>query len=504
MNRAELVGRLRAAVVRDGLLAQGDRVVVGVSGGPDSMALLHGLVALGRDGGFGLELHVAHLNHKIRGADADADAEFVAEAARRLGLPCTVHAEDIPALARSENRGLEEVARRQRYRFFERVCLQVGSNIVAVGHQADDHAETILHRIVRGTGLRGLGGIRPQRPLHADSQVRLVRPLLGFRHSELVAFLAAEGIAYRLDRTNLDVRQTRSRIRTQILPRLAAELNPQVVEALVRLGEQARWVQEYLSDTASRLFETLLIHRDEEALVLNAETLSRKHRAVQLELIRQAIAGFQLGEGAITYKHLLAVAELLDAACSGKRVQLPCGLIATQRYGRLILQLRPALPTRPALPEVTLRVPGQTSVPAAGVRIAARVQALEYPMLAEWKQHRSVWQQWLDHDRVHLPLTVRSPRPGDRFHPLGAPGSKTLADFFTDAKVAPARRAEALVVCDRLGPIWVVPFRIDDRVKLTPSTRRVLELTVCGQTEQGAGRGVPEHQPCKPDGAEAC
>ncbi len=411
------------------------------------MALLHGLIALSEADRLSLRLHVGHLNHKIRGAEADADADFVTAAVRDLGPECTVEVQDIPALAQAQSRSIEEVARQQRYRFLERLCLRTGSQIVATGHQADDQAETILHRILRGTGLRGLGGMRTCRPIRVGSEIRLIRPLLC------------------------------SRIRTKILPMLAAELNPQVTEAVLRLGEQARCLEDHLAETALRMFETLVVSRTDRELTLNAEALLRKRRIIQTELIRQAVLTFHIGEQDVTFGNLSAVAGLAAETSSGKHVQLPKGLKVTKRYGRLIFSLCETQPPKPPVPAAAIRVPGQTSIPLLRMQIDAVVRDFQHGMLTEWKQQKTAYREWLDYDQVRQPLTVRSAQAGDRFRPLGAPGSKTLADFFTDAKIEPSQRADALVMCDRVGLVWVIPFRIDERVKVTSSTRRVLDLT---------------------------
>jgi len=260
-------------LLSEGLLAQDDAVAVGISGGPDSMALLHLLCGLNDNFGWKLSLHIAHLNHQLRGEEAEKDAAFVQAVADNLSIPCTIETRDVGRLAEAGSAGIEEAGRRERYAFFERVCLKVGAKIVAVGHQADDNAETILHRILRGTGLRGLAGIPRSRSISRDSKVRVIRPLLRMTRASLHEYLTDAGIAYREDRTNESDEPMRNRIRNVLLPLIEKDVNPQVRDALTRLGEQAHWLEAYLGETVQRTFETLIISRTDQVLTLNADAL---------------------------------------------------------------------------------------------------------------------------------------------------------------------------------------------------------------------------------------
>jgi len=255
------------------MLCAGQRWVVGVSGGPDSTVLLHVLLALSQQRDLGWKLHVAHLHHGLRGAEADADARFVRQMAQELGLEVFRERVDVAALVASEGGSTEEVARRQRYAFFERVALKTDSHYVAVAHHADDNAETILHRICRGTGIRGLAGMRPVRDISPASRIRLVRPLLAERRATIYAVCRERGLKTRADSSNDGTQFTRGRIRNVLLPMLREQLNPNVTEALLRLGEQARWLETYLHDAAARTFESLLVSDEPGRTVLNVHAL---------------------------------------------------------------------------------------------------------------------------------------------------------------------------------------------------------------------------------------
>ncbi len=473
----------------ESLFGRGERIVVGVSGGPDSMALLHALTGLNRQAGYQLELHIAHLNHQLRAREADEDEAFVRGAAERLGLPCTVERIDIGAIAAAETRSTEETARRHRYAFFERVCHASGNaGCVAVGHHADDNAETVLNRVIRGTGWRGLTGIPVRRRLSPGSATMLVRPLLPFTRQELFDYLAAIGAGYRLDHTNDETDATRNRLRHVVLPLLETEFNPQVRDALVRLAQQARWMEEYLHDTVERAFDALLIAQTDQDLVLNAASLARKPRIVQAEILRRAVRALGVRERNLGFVHLQSVTRLLIERFGTRRLDLPDGLVVTRSYDRLSLARPTAEPHEELAEQVTVHVPGVTVLPRRHLEIRCRVFRAGPEETTRWRHRHPRGEEWLDYDSLHLPLTVRTRRPGDRFWPLGAPGTRKVSDFLIDAKVETTARDRVALLCDQLGPVYAIGYRIDDRVKLTSNTSKVLHVQTKPLSASGADR----------------
>lgn len=476
-RKSDFPKRVGEFIERHGLLAAGDAVVVGVSGGADSMALLHVLHEISTNGTLPLTIHVAHLNHRLRGEAAEQDAAFVEQEARRRGLKCTIHAEDIRAMAADQRKSIEEMARNRRYAFFARVCASVGSPAVAVAHQADDQAETVIHRIARGTGLRGLGGIHESRPLDGPGGVRLIRPLLGFRRDDLRGYLEAEGVAFREDASNLSDEHTRSRVRRHVLPAMAAHVNPQVTDAVLRLAEQARSLDEYLRERAGQILETLIVSRTDREVVLNVNALTRKSRVIQTEIVRQALLALEIGEQDVNFGHLSSVADLAIRPASGKELHLPGGVVVRREYDRLSFLNPSDLPHESAAADVAVVVPGTTTLPVRRIELCAECDTFQLSAFTSWRERRPRNEEWLDYDQVRFPLVVRSRRDGDRFWPLGAPGTKKLSDFFIEQRVPGASRGRVAVLCDLLGPVWIVPYRIDERVKVTRLTRRVLKLT---------------------------
>ena len=455
------------------LLTPGTPWVVGVSGGPDSTLLLHAMQGVSARRDLGWKLHAAHFNHGLRGAEADADERFVTGLSEQLGAQCHVDRADIRACTERDGGSTEEIARRHRYEMLARVALKAGSEHVAVAHHADDNAETVLHRICRGTGLRGLAGISEVRPIRSGSRVQLVRPLLGQRRATIDEMCAARGFETRADSTNASGEFTRNRIRNTVLPMLRENLNPNVTEALLRLAEQARWLGGYLEGAAARTFESLVVAEKPHHLVLSATALAGKHRAIQSEIVRRAVALVTGAEPDLSFAHVDALLRLANDGASGKELHLPGRIIASKRYDRL--EFHPLESDEEQLPElspVLVEVPGRTPLPSLGIELHAEVCEIDASKVEELRRDPPANEEWLGYDQLQLPLVVRARREGDRFHPLGAPGAKSLSDFLAAEKIDPQLRARTGILCDQAGPIWVIPRRIDERAKLGPQTRR--------------------------------
>jgi len=292
----------------------------------------------------------------------------------------------------------------------------------------------------------------------------------------LRAYLLDAGIPFREDRSNNSTEPMRNRLRHLILPAIEKEVNPQAREALLRLGAQARWLEEFLHETVDRTFETLIVSRADQALVLNAETLSRKSPIVQTELIRRAYVSFGLGEQDLTFGHVLAALELISDPTGGRQTKLPHEMTIEKRYGQLIFSLPSDEPREDIADEVAVHLPGRTLLPRRQLEISCREIDVGPEDIPRLRKAATKMEEFLDRHAVRAPLVVRPRKPGDRFYPLGAPGSKKLGDFLADLKVEPRERQRVAVLCDQLGPIWIIGYRIDDRVKMTGLTRQVLHL----------------------------
>lgn len=480
MNWDTFLDELRAWLDRRDLAQRGTRWVIGASGGPDSSLLLHALAELSRRDELGWALHVAHLHHGLRGVAADEDAGFVESLARGLGFPFHEERADIRGQVEATGGSTEEVARERRYEFLERVALKIGGELVAVGHHADDNAETVLHRVCRGTGLRGLGGMSDVRPIQAGSRVRLVRPLLHQRRGTIESLCALRNIDFRLDQTNFSLELTRNRLRHRVLPLLREEINPNVSEALLRLAEQARWLGTYLEDAAARVFDSLIVAESPRYLALNTLALLAKQKLIQAEVVRRAVSLVLGRDQDLGFTHVEAVLRLAADPASGKEVHIPGPVVVRKRYEKLeLMPLGDAGASEPAeFAPVLVRCPGRTPMPLLGYELLAEFHDVNAERVRELSRGSSRLEEWVDAERVQAPLLVRGRRDGDRFTPLGSNGSKTISEFFIDKHIEPELRSRMGLLCDQEGPIWVMPLRIDERVKLRPTTRRALRLVL--------------------------
>ena len=461
---------------KHGLLKADQRWVLGVSGGADSTVLAHALSEISAQQSLQWRLQLAHLHHGLRGAEADEDEQFVRGLADKLNAGFFSERVDVAAKVSENGGSTEEVAREERYAFLERAALMAGSDLVAVAHHADDDAETILHRICRGTGLRGLAGMTPIRPIRAGSRVRLARPLLHQTRTAIESLIEERGWAYRTDSTNVSPAFTRGRVRHTVLPLLREQLNPNVTDALLRLGEQARWLGTYLQDAAARVFESLIVFEGPQRVVLNAKALLTKQRIIQAEVIRLTSSLVIGGEQDLGFTHIEAVLKLAEAPGSGKEAHLPGRVVVRKQYDRLDFRHQSVDAPAPEIPPVFVKCPGLTRLPQLNLELAIEETTVDAGKIDELRRDNSPYEEWLDLERVLPPLYVRGRKDGDRFHPLGAPGAKTLGDFLIGEKIDPLQRARTGVLCDQAGVIWVMPLRIDERVKLRPTSTRALHI----------------------------
>jgi tRNA(Ile)-lysidine synthase len=454
------------------LVAPYAAVVVGVSGGPDSVALLAALRRLARDERRAYRLTVAHLHHGLRAA-ADEDAEFVADLARRWDLPCLVERADAGERAKAEGQGVEQAARMLRYEFLRAAAENVGAGVVAVGHHADDNAETILYRIVRGTHLRGLAGIPAARSL-GGGDVRLIRPLLWARREQVVQYVRGVGLPTRTDETNADVGFRRNFIRHELLPLLRQRLNPRADEALLRLADAAGQVEDLVEQRAADVLGRSVRDAAAGRLVLAAEALAGEHPAVVTAALRGALERLGAPMRSVGAERLAELSALVEPDADGA-VTLPGGAAARRERDELVLTVGRRQAADGSEPStVALSCPGETELPD-GRRVVCEVGPPDQDAF-EARRAGPGGEEMLDADALRGRLWARGRREGDAFVPLGAPGRQTVSDFLTNAKLPARERERVVCICDELGIVYLAPLRIDERVKVTQNTGRIVRL----------------------------
>ena len=430
---------------------------------------------------FHLDLIVAHVNHGFRPEESEKEAELVRTAAERLGLPFEYGRFDVKAFQKAGGLSPQDAARRVRFQFFNGLLRKHGAQKIVLGQNADDQVETVLLRLIRGTGLSGLKGMVPLR------EGKVVRPLLGIWRREIESYALGNHIPFLVDSSNLKRDYLRNRIRLDLIPLIEKEIQANVRGVILKASTIFREEDDYLDRAAEEACRKII--RDEgKTLFFRASDFQSLHKAVQWRVARKMLArmtseerGGEEGEGpAIDSLY----AKLVHPS-SSFRAHLPCGLFLEKRYDEVLLGRGKR--SQPPPFEVELAVPGRTPIQEIGKAIvsesvagsgcAGNIEATPETAL-------------LDYDRLRFPLKVRNFRPGDRFQPLGVQGSQKVKEFFIDHKIPAFERPSIPILVSAQDIAWIVGYRIDDRFKITERTRKILKVQVVSYDMEQGGRPV--------------
>lgn len=461
-----LLKKVRDTITSHNMLKYGDRVVVGVSAGPDSVCLLYLLNDLKDD--YNLSLHIAHLHHGFRGKEADEDVRFVQSLSKALGIPAHIEHIDVPSYIKKTKLSKQAGAREVRYKFFNRIADDIGAAKIALGHTADDQAETFLMRLLKGSGLHGLTGIAPVRE-------RIIRPLIEISREEIKEYLSERDIRYRIDSSNLSPVYLRNKIRLELIPYLAKEYNPNIMDTLIRNLKILREEDIFLNGFVDRTYSQVLVRKSDNSVILDSSKLTSINLPVRRRVIRRAIYSLS-GESAITlsYKHVEDSLALLDN--DRGEVHLPCGIVVRKERETFGIYLRPE---EEAILQYTynVNIPGETIIPEAGITIRSTILDV-----ASYTKHEEVHDSnnaIFDMGKFSLPLTIRDRRSGDLFYPKGMRGNKKkIKKYFIDLKVPRSERSVIPVLVSPEGILWIVGYRTDERFVVTDKSERILQITV--------------------------
>ena len=488
---SDLFRTIRNTVDRHGLLPRGGTVVVGVSGGPDSLCLLHVLRALAPE--YDISLHVALLNHQLRDVSSDEDATFVAQLTAQWGLSCTIESRDVAAYAEREKLAIEEAARQMRYGFLAEVARRVGSETIAVAHHADDQAESVLMHVIRGSGIAGLRGMRPKSDIRdmrlgiANAQdpvpdLWLIRPLLYVSRADIEAYCEANELRPRFDVSNLDQTYFRNWLRHTVLP-LLAQHNPGVRDVLCRTAEVA--AADYdLSHAAMERAWPQVTRISTLAVVFDRAAWQALPLALKRATIREAIHRLRRNLRNINFVHVERAVDVAERGGVGDRATLAEGLLLTLTYDSFTIAdeaHRERLPNWPLLDpgtRVAVNVPGRSRLPGTDWALESELLAIK----SGFRDNPDPWTAFLDAEACSSPLMLRTRLPGDRIAPQGMSGHHTkLNEMMINAKIPrQARDRMPLLVCceaaSRAGILWACGLRIDEHACVTSATCRVLRL----------------------------
>ena len=435
------------------MLTQGEKVVLGVSGGADSIAMLYALNELIE---YGLELIVAHLNHGIRGDEAKRGADFVKETAKNLGLTFVYGEVDTLKYKDEAGLSLEDAARTLRYKFFDQVLSKHYATKLATAHTLDDQAETVLMRLIRGSGSRGLSGIPP-----VSSST--IRPLIDTSRSEIEQFLRSKNVSWINDSTNESKEFLRNKIRHDLIPELET-YNPQIKEALSRTADILRYEEEFISKEAHKHFEeTFSVNKSE--LIGNLENYRNIDKALRFTLLRLAIEKIAGSLKSVSSIHVTNADDFLLSDSPSGEVEIPEGITIIKGYDTILVTKKSELEHEF---QYTIQAPGKWSFNEFAVHI-------EYTNIDGLEENDEAL-AFFDPQAAVFPIEVRNFRPGDRFSPLGMTSSKKLQDYFTDIKLPQFMRSRVPIFTTEGEIMWIGGIRIDNRYKVIEAKNEVLMM----------------------------
>ncbi len=465
----DILEKVKTTIKEYKLIQPGDVILAAVSGGPDSLALLTILNRLQIE--FNYRLHVVHLNHKLR-READAEAEFVRQYAEQSSIPVTILEKDISCLLDSEGGSLQEVAREVRYELFSQVASEVMATKIALGHHADDLAETIIMRFLRGSGLEGLVGFT------AQSRGNLIRPLIHVTREEIVDFCAQAGLSPCYDKSNMKTVYLRNLIRLELLPQLEEDYNPNLRQQLVQMSHLLNEENMFLEEYAAESYREVLIEERSNVIIFNIKLLAAKKTAIIRRIIRIGMEKLKGDKKNIYYHHYIGMQDLILNGSPGKMFYLPDGYILYRGYTKLQLGKRTEL-LHNSFTEYRLSIPGQVYLEELDIMLNAEL--LEGKVLVKGEQAA------VDADLLDDEVIVRARKPGDYFYPLGLQGRKKVKDFLIDQKIDRLERdVIPIITTIQDDIIWIGGHRLDDRYKVDTTTKKTCIFTILKEGNEDA------------------
>ncbi len=461
-----MINKVKQYIENYKMLEKGDQIIVGVSGGADSVCLFHVLLELRKE--YQLTLHVIHINHGIRGEEAKRDEEFVRELCKKEEVSFQVVHKDIPLLAKEGRMSVEEAGRKARYEVFNQYFLAYKCNKIAIAHNKNDTAETILFHMFRGSGLSGLTGISPVRD-------RIIRPLLCLERKEIESYLFERGISYLDDSTNFTLDYTRNKIRLKVLKE-AEGINSKAVSHIAMAGETFRELQEYVEKSVMKAAESILVKGTENEILLQIKELSKEDIVIQKEIVRKAF--FMLSESLkdIDAYHITSVLQLIKKQ-PGRRINLPYGITAMREYNHIELRTKGKDLSKDLEPRELL-IPGVTPLFEEGKSIKASLLNYKKNMIIP----QSICTKWFDYDKIKDTVLIRCRKQGD-YLCIDKGGTKKLKALLIDEKIPRQKRDVLPLLADGSHIMWVIGNRISEAYKVDENTRRILQITITEEEE---------------------
>lgn len=448
-----LIKKIKNFISENSLINENDRILVGLSGGPDSIFLLYILHNY-----FNNQLIIAHINHKLRGIDSDLDEKFIRTISQKLKIPLYVIREDVEKLSNENKKSIEEVGRDVRFSFFNKILKVENFNKIALGHNLDDNVETILINFIKGSGMKGLIGIPEKRD-------NIIHPIINIKKEEILKYLEENKIEYRIDKTNFETDYLRNKVRNYLLPIIEKEFNKNFKEKILALSNILKVEDKFLDDLVENIKNDILKFED-DFVKIDLKKLQNLHLSLKRRLIRKVIDHFNKDLREYPLDHIDKVISLENKK-TGKEIELPLNLIAVKDKNNLIIERRDF-----EIPDFYIEIPDIGSYQEIGMKI-------ELSLVEKISKVKDPFISFFDYDKIELPLKIRKPMFGEKFKPLGLKKEKKIQDFFVDSGIPKSVRWNLPILLDKKDDIlWIVGVRISDDYKVTNLTNRVICIKI--------------------------
>ncbi len=449
----DLIKKIKKNISENSIIDEKDRILVGLSGGPDSTFLLYILHNY-----FNNQLIIAHINHKLRGADSNLDEKFVRTISQKLKIPLYVIREDVKKLSNENKKSIEEVGREVRFSFFDKILKVENFNKIALGHNLDDNVETILINFIKGSGTKGLIGIPEKRD-------NIIHPIINIKKEEILKFLEENKIEYRVDKTNFEIDFLRNKVRNYLLPIIEKEFNKNFKEKILSLSNILKVEDRFLDNLVENIKNDLMEFED-DFIKIDNKKFQKLDLSLKRRLIRKAIDYFNRDLREYPLEHIDKVISLENKK-TGKEIELPFNLIAVKDKNKIIIEKKGV-----EIPNFYIEIPDIGLYELAGMKI-------ELTLVEKISKVKDIFTSFFDYDKIEFPIKFRKPKFGEKFKPLGLKNEKKIQDFFVDNGIPKSVRWNLPILLDKKDNIlWIVGVRISDDYKVTNLTKRVICIKI--------------------------
>jgi len=464
-----MIAEVRKTIKKHNMIKTGERIVVAVSGGPDSVALLKVLEVLSHE--YRLTLIAAHLNHGLR-EEADREEQFVRKLCNEMEITCESKKVNINELRKNSGKCIEDISRDIRYEFLGEVAKRQDAQKIALGHHLNDQSETVFMNFIRGSGPDGLKGMAPVR----DSIY--IRPLLGVNRKKILSFLEARKIPFMTDMSNMENIYLRNRIRHLLIPQIKAQYNPHLEISLANMAEIMRLENDYLEKDTDAAISKLVFGSAEDEIKINIPELMQYHKAIQCRIVKEILQKLSPDRKGIEYDHIKAVVELAYSNHPSGHLNLPFGIMARREYDSLIVaqeskSLNHTVCEQYDYLHYIVTIPGIVNIAELG-----RTIKFDFVDSLVWSDTNMPNIAYMDYDTIVGPLIIRTIKPGDRIKPLGMKGTKKIKTYFIDEKIPMSKRKMIPLLLDQDSVLWIAGMRMSERVKITKKTIKILRVEI--------------------------